>query len=83
MAGGHVPPAHLVLGRARAGPEDDEGVRRLAPPLVQQADDGRLLDGRVAEQDALDLDRGDVLAAASPAWNRPPRKASAAASGSR
>ena len=45
------------------GFQHDEGVRRLAPALVRQPDDGDL-DGRVADQDALHLDRRDVLAAA-------------------
>src|SRR5207302_10435898 len=39
-------------------------MRRLAPLFVWDADDGHLLYGGMAQEDALDLDRGDVLAAA-------------------
>src|SRR5207245_1034830 len=53
----------IVCGRC-ARLEDHEGMRRLPPLLVRDADDGHLLYGGMAEQDALDLDRGDVLAAA-------------------
>ena len=56
--------AQLVIRWPRRRLEHDERVRRLAPALVRQPDDGDLLDGRVADQDALDLDGGDVLAAA-------------------
>ena len=56
--------AEIGFGGGGAGAEDDEGVRGLAPLLVGQADDGGLLDGGVAEERGLDLDGGDVLAAA-------------------
>ena len=50
--------------RGLAVPEHDEGLRGLPPPLVRQAHDRGLLDRRVTQQRALDLDRRDVLAAA-------------------
>src|SRR4051812_38601444 len=38
----------LILGQARPGLEDNERVRRFAPLLVRQPDDGHFLHGRMA-----------------------------------
>src|SRR5262245_52424822 len=54
----------LLLARLLPVAEHHERVRRLAPLLVRQPDDRHLHHRRVAQQDALDLQRGDVLAAA-------------------
>src|SRR5690348_1956876 len=53
----------LVLGQRRARGLDHERLDRLAPLLVGDADDGDLGDVGMGEDDVLDLDRGDVLAA--------------------
>jgi tricorn protease len=54
----------LVRRGGRAVAQHHERMRRLAPLLMRQPDDRHLLDSRMAQQHALDLDRGDVLAAA-------------------
>src|SRR6266566_8896061 len=54
----------LVLARLLPLAQHHVRVGRLAPFLVREADDGRLHHRRVAQQDALDLQRGDVLATA-------------------
>src|SRR5439155_18096913 len=56
--------AQLALGNARTRADDHERVRALAPLLARHPDHRDLLDGGVAQQHALDLDRRDVLAAA-------------------
>src|ERR1051326_363143 len=53
----------VLLRRGRARAEDDEGLDRLAPFLVGQADDRGFRDRGMLEQSVLDLDRRDVLAA--------------------
>src|SRR5438477_13204913 len=54
----------LGLGGLGACFEDDQGLDRLAPLLVGDADDADLGHGRMREHPVLDLDRRDVLAAA-------------------
>ena len=53
-----------VLARRRPRPEHDDGLERLAPGRVGDAEDGALEHGRVAVEARLDLGRVDVLAAA-------------------
>src|SRR5262245_60193896 len=55
--------AELFAGRAAARPQDDHGERPLLPLLVRNRDHGRLRDGRVSDQLALERDRRDPLAA--------------------
>src|SRR5689334_9435295 len=43
-----------------AGLQLDERLRALAPALVRRGDDRRLVHGRVAGEDLLDLDARDV-----------------------
>ena len=38
-----------------ARPEDDDGLDRLSPAIVRDADDGGGIDGGVREQDVLDI----------------------------
>src|SRR2546430_17068812 len=54
----------LGLSGACAGLQHHVGERRLAPFLVWQTDDRRLLDGGVAQQDTFDLEARDVLSPA-------------------
>ena len=54
----------LVLRRLRAIAQNDECMRRLTPFLVRHTDHGDFLDGRVMQQTAFHLDRGNILAAA-------------------
>jgi hypothetical protein len=70
----------LVLGDRLALADDDVGDGDLVPALVGAGDDRRLEDRRVLVDDALDLERGDVLATAD---DQPPLSALAVASGSR
>ena len=51
------------LGRRGLAVTGHGGDDRLAPALVGQPEDGDLAHGRVADDDLLDLDRVDVLAA--------------------
>ena len=56
--------AQLALIGARALPENNEGVRRLAPALMRQANNRHLLHCGVSQENTFDFDRGDVFAAA-------------------
>src|SRR6266567_7689089 len=56
--------AQLSLIGARALPENNEGVRRLAPALMRQANDRHLLHCGVSQEHTFDFDRGDVFSAA-------------------
>src|SRR5690348_11053830 len=69
----HVGPRHLLRDEivehvaereGEAVPQLHERAGPLAEPLVGIADDGDLLDGGMLEQQTLDLDDRDVLAAA-------------------
>ena len=52
---------HQLLGRGLAL-EHDERLRHLAGFLVRAGDDGHVGDGRVGEQERLQLGRGDLVA---------------------
>src|SRR6202035_5538061 len=54
----------LSLRRGLTGAQNDECVGRFTPFFMRHADHRNLEHGRVAQQRALDFDRGDVLAAA-------------------
>ena len=54
-------------GVAAPSRDDDRGDRHVAERCVGSRDDGGVRDGRVLEQDLLDLGRRDVLAAADDA----------------
>ena len=56
--------AQLALIGARALPENNEGVRRLAPALMRQPNDRHLLHCGVSQEHTFDFDRGDVFSAA-------------------
>src|SRR4029077_4854781 len=56
--------AQLALIGTRALPENNEGVRRLAPALMRQANNRHLLHCGVSQEHTFDLDRGDVFSAA-------------------
>src|SRR6476469_1322552 len=53
----------LLGGQLGARPQGHEALRPLAPLLVRDGDDCGLENVRVPHERALDLDRGDVLAA--------------------
>src|SRR5881398_2927225 len=56
--------AQLSLVGLRALSQNDKGVRRFAPAFVRQANDRHFLHGRVPQENAFDLNGGDVFAAA-------------------
>jgi hypothetical protein len=56
--------AQLAFIGARAIPENNEGVRRLAPALMRQPNDRHLLHCGVSQQNTFDFDRGNVFSAA-------------------
>src|SRR5437899_11957454 len=51
--------AQLALIGARALPENNEGVRRLAPTLMRQPNDRYLLHCGVSQENTVDFDGGD------------------------
>ena len=53
----------VVLACVLAGPQFDEGARRLAPLFVRRGDHRDGGNRRMPVDDAFDLDRRDVLAA--------------------
>src|SRR5262249_59765227 len=55
---------HVGLGQAGAGPRHDITDNLLAVDRVRYAHRGRVLDGGVLEQHGVDLERGDIDAAA-------------------
>src|SRR5438105_4848009 len=57
-------PGDDVVGRYESGLglECDKGTRALAPDQIRLSDDRRFHDLRVAVEDLLDLEGGDVLA---------------------
>ena len=59
----HAQEDRVVAGIGGIGPDDDRGHRHLAEHLVASRHDGGIGDGRLREQDGLDLGRRDVLAA--------------------
>jgi hypothetical protein len=54
----------FVRGHFGSVAQDHKGMGRFASPLMRNANDRHFLNGRVTQQAALDLDRGDVLATA-------------------
>src|SRR5438874_10325612 len=56
--------AQLSLVGLRALSQNDKGVRRFAPAFVRQTNNRHFLHGRVPQENAFDLDGGDVFAAA-------------------
>ena len=55
--------AQLTLVGSCAFVENNEGVRRFAPPFMRESDDRHFLHGRMSQKYAFDFDRRNVLAA--------------------
>ena len=67
LVAGHLvaaPVEYRGFGRLRVLEHDENGVHRLAPFLVRHAEHSDILDAGVARQQAFDLARVHVLAAA-------------------
>src|SRR5438046_2013 len=57
--------AQLSLVGLRALLENNKGVRCFAPAFVRQANNRHFLHGRMSQENAFDLNGGDVFAAAN------------------